>query len=150
MLNTVGNKDKYYTPSIEEFYVGFECELRNSSSDVFDWEHFQIVGVDDAKISSTLMDWSFYDSRNAIEEEQVRVKYLDKEDIESLGFVTDPSGERYYELGEYQLYVDIHPIHNITIYNWDSTVIFQGTIKNKSELKQVLKMIGVEYENTNS
>lgn len=81
--------------------------------------------------------------KRIIEEERKSEHYLNKEDIESLGFVTDPSGERYYELGEYQLYVDIHPIHNITIYNWDSTVIFQGTVKNKSELKQVLKMIGV-------
>jgi len=52
--------EKYYTPEIEEFHVGFECELKNSSDPVkFEWEPFKIIGVDDAEISGGLMDCSF-------------------------------------------------------------------------------------------
>jgi hypothetical protein len=84
--------------------------------------------------------------KRIIEEERKSEHCLNKEDIESLGFVTDPSGERYFELNDYQLNLDIHPVYNVTIFTdkyGDSRIVFQGTIKNKSELKQVLKMIGV-------
>lgn len=88
--------NKYYTPTIEEFCVGFECEIKNSSGEHFEWEHFEIISVDDARISGHLMDWSFYDSRNAIDNGDLRVKFLDEVDLKDLGWKKlDKSG---YEL----------------------------------------------------
>lgn len=135
-------ENKYYTPSIEEFFVGFECEWQSKIRQE-SWNK-QICDVDLINIA--------YDSfeHSDIEEpfnEQFRVKYLDSSDIEELGFISDPSGERYFEKEEYQLYLNIHPIHNITIYTseyGDIKIIFQGTIKNKSELKKVLNMLNIK------
>ncbi len=148
------NNNKYYTPTIDEFYVGFECELRNSSDDNnFEWEQFKIATVDDGLISNSLMDWSFYDSRNAIEDQSIRVKYLDKEDIESLGwkqsresncseieFIMD-LGNRLDNLGliydEEDQYLRIH------WFGEGDITRFSGTIKNKSELKKLMKQLDI-------
>lgn len=170
-------QDKYYTPSIEEFHIGFEYEYltdpripeKESSWDkciIKDTNHFQ----------SFLM---CYEKDDFME---VRVKYLDKEDIESLGFelidkkssiIFDEPMEDYYRL--YKLgnnYIEYnswytseinsndkrYPKKNekYTIYskqfienenNFVTSTRFSGTIKNKSELKFILKSIGVLEEN---
>jgi hypothetical protein len=146
-------ESNYYTPTIEEFYVGFECEIKNSSDEPLDWEQLRIIGVDDAEISIngsswSLMDWSFYDSKNAIRDEFVRVKYLDKEDIESLGWANTSSN--FYTLNKYHMatHVDFNT-HQIRIWTHEanvgySDIIFDGTIKNKSELKVLMKQLGID------
>jgi len=147
--------EKYYTPDITEFHVGFECELRNSSSELYEWEPFKIVGVDDGEISGSKMDWSFYDSANAIKDEMIRVKYLDKQDIEECGFKY--AGNDMYDILEYndiRGYFDA--VHLIIRGTWvlisigkknsdinNFATIFAGAIKNKSELKKILKMINI-------
>lgn len=147
--------DKYYTPSIEEFYVGFEYE--------------ELIGTE----SNGIQDWSekIYDPEEHIDSygeytfkelfpSCVRVKYLDKEDIESLGFrkVKDYSAcdvyqkhnennNIWYELEYYnedynnELLIEKYELSGSKDYS--STYIFQGTIKNKSELKKVLKMLNI-------
>jgi len=143
-MEELEQKDKYYTPSLEEFFVGFEFEhfnyegklVSNPKWNKKDWNK----EICDADWFNILLDEYEHDE-DAVKD--YRVKYLDVEDIESFGFKPDPSGERYFELGGYQLYVNIHPIHNITIYNEAATIIFQGTVKNANELKKVLQMIGV-------
>lgn len=130
---------KYYVPEIEEFRVGFECEYFNRHC-----EKYIPITID--RSNYNIDDTGDYENDYLFSyrgENKFRVKYLDVEDIESFGFKPDPSGERYFELGGYQLYVNIHPIHNITIYNEAATIIFQGTVKNANELKKVLQMIGV-------
>jgi len=135
-------KNKYYTPEIEEFHVGFEYER---CDDGYNWikdtypraaEHIRLKNL----IPCT------------------RVKYLDREDIESLGFVCHATDERVF-----------HNKNGIIINTeWGSPVkqgitlaivspvfdeskrniiqehyLFNGTIKNKSELKKLLKQLGI-------
>lgn len=139
-------ENKYYTPEISEFYSGFEYELLGHSGKMVPggitqkWEKLEYS-----------LDASYLNDEDSLKElldcEEIRVKYLDQSDIEELGFIPDPSGERYFEKEEYQLYLNIHPIHNITIYTseyGDIKIIFQGTIKNKSELKKVLNMLNIK------
>ena len=67
---------KYYTPEIEEFHVGFEYEEQvepgkwawntchpNTFEKLYDWDSMDMLKI------------------------RTRVKYLDQEDIESLGFI---------------------------------------------------------------
>lgn len=134
-MEELEQKDKYYIPSLEEWHVGFEYEVKcidMTNGEKSCWSRIKALVPEDF----TIFKRDILLCRN-------RVKYLDAEDIESFGFKPDPSGERYFELGGYQLYVNIHPIHNITIYNEAATIIFQGTVKNANELKKVLQMIGV-------
>lgn len=67
-------KEKYYTPELEEFHVGFEYEVQS------------IENAHWGKVICSSGFGAFDDDINDLEEERIRVKYLDKADIESLGF----------------------------------------------------------------
>ena len=168
---------KYYTPEISEFFVGFEYEYRFFTHS--EWES-SIFESEVGEIECNPFDNIEY----LLQEKNIRVKYLDSEDIESLGFEKSLKNQwigwnDYYSgnvSGEYGyfLYVTLHVprlynksnklednlfkiiVHRYYVSNEDETtnieekleqneseVIYKGVIKNKSELKQVLKMIGV-------
>jgi hypothetical protein len=77
-------------------------------------------------------------------ESNIRVKHLDREDIESLGFsiVQDETDSQWFKNDLLNTEIGIENNH-ITIRIAQSFVLFSGTIKNKSELKRILKQIGV-------
>lgn len=76
-------ENKYYSPNIQEFHVGFECEVYNGKG------FYQSCKIDD-KESNNWKAKTFKGDFLEIEELRglcnLRVKYLDKKDIESLGF----------------------------------------------------------------
>jgi hypothetical protein len=145
-------ENKYYTPELEEFHRGFEYEAYHNH----DWWFLE----EPVKWKKTSFD-EFHAPhmappsvlKKAISNGWVRVKYLDREDIESLGFKSIgqsvfKSKIRNERDGDFR---DIHIIKRSHILiatgdaetpytDWDT--VFVGTIKNKSELKKVLKMIG--------
>lgn len=152
--------DKYYTPEIEEFHVGFECECR----------HFHIY---DGNIADEYWEECIIDDRIDLKEimedvdlyypEDYRVKYLDKADIESLGFIhVDNMQDGYSNIiganlvfkKEFkknwtaQLILDVTNNIHIRLFKKGSVEMttFVGKIKNKSELKKLLKQIGVIKE----
>lgn len=144
-------ENKYYIPSIDEFYVGFEYEHCHSSI------RFAILNLktgDTSNIGEPKEIWekSIFSSReydiwessfkfdDSLKNGQIRVKHLDREDIESLGFAQ--TVEDQYTLDDIEFLIDDDLFAQIIK---DNGFLFQGTIKNKSELKRVLKMIG--YEN---
>lgn len=134
-------ENKYYTPSIEEFHVGFEYE---TYSDQKGWEP-KVYGLLD------FIDWG-YDG-NYICVGSVRVKYLDQSDIEELGWIkNDRPLSHEWELGEWRLmFYRARPDANVRLYKCGIT---PGTfreniyldIKNKSALKQVMEMVGVSND----
>ena len=139
------DESKYYTPEIEEFHVGFECEFLGEGrtdwiSVVIDWANMNFI--------------SFYE--NAVKG-KYRVKYLDREDIEGLGWrnVTED------DLGVYAhkeiiwrsdkskaglIYVPKTNWLCVTktdLLNKSGGTVFAGVVKNKSELKKLMKMLGI-------
>lgn len=148
-------ENKYYTPSIEEFYTGFEYErtVRVPYED-----------SDEIKLSpqGSWSKCSFPDFLNnhkynlqsiinALQLDCIRVKYLDREDIESLGFkyegVFRDGGtlgfvDRIYRLHFYRENRLITRPYTISIKDNNSQLFF-GDIKNKSELKILLKQLGI-------
>lgn len=138
-------KNKYYTPDISEFYVGFEFEEDDNNSNQWTQDMVTLPG-----------DLDYYD--DLIKEENIRIKYLDQEDIESLGFKyikTQPGlNEDYFEymqeeFSKYYLEFDYDTKYLRTYFSLEEgdSTIFAGVIKNKSELKKLLKQIGY-YDNT--
>lgn len=124
-------ENKYYTPTTEEIY--------NSPEIVFDENPEMLInpfiyrGVD--IFIDLTKETSFYNCK---------VKYLDKEDIESLGFKLTSCIDEFpeYEKGEtiinlFQKNTNIYSIKN------PGGTLFQGTIKNKSELKTLLKQLNI-------
>lgn len=139
-------KNKYYTPEIEEFHIGFEFEeyipgtnTEYSKQEYYTTSHFNMM-------------YNTYS--NNLQEGWARVKYLDQSDIESLGFeftinpdfdfiskvqYDDTRGKVYYKIllsfGVKGPWVRVQA---------NRTTLFAGHVKNKSELKRILKQIGYE------
>lgn len=125
-------ENKYYTPEIEEFHVGFEYEY--NIGQLWQEEIFN-RGVGFAPNPTV---------------EDCRVKYLDREDIESLGFKRiDPCRKDWemYNVGDYAIRIKDGEDRFLRIFKFSQRYVmgealFKGIIKNKSELKRVLKQIG--------
>jgi hypothetical protein len=138
--------NKYYTPTIEDIYIGFEYEYLNSKE----------IWVKSNDFSNEYMyeDSPLYGVYKDIENEKIRVKYLDKEDIETEGFELVDEGE-YQVDSYYSKKVDkVQAVIEYRVRLWSDSWVniwsedtgstyFGGTIKNKSEFKRILKMIGV-------
>lgn len=141
---------KYYTPDISEFHVGFEYEKKSTIGGLWK-EHIIEYGID-ARYKEI-----------DIEGETVRVKYLDKEDIESLGFGEFQKAVcGWYKLegkfadsfASYGYWTKIRLLHctsnnviKIIAYEYDwlekGCVLYQGKCNNKSELKRLLKQLNI-------
>ena len=84
-------KNKYYTPAIDEFYVGFEYEVAEiKSADLITGEQEHKIWVHKFYDQGDLIDLYYnykpdFDSVT-FDKTKLRVKYLDQKDIESLGF----------------------------------------------------------------
>ena len=170
---------KYYIPEITEFYVGFEYERWYEVSEFSEGQS--------GWISCTFPNDPIYGGMllpHRFKVDNTRVKYLDQEDIESLGFIKkhqldnriprwiikhfkNSSKEEYDEfinnnleetfiLEKDELNFDLYKYgiklfnnlmiigkitNSISIYEEDT--IFKGIIKNKSELKKLLKQLNI-------
>jgi hypothetical protein len=126
-------ENKYYIPSIEEFHVGFETELYHG--DVGQWGKY-VWKLDDTA----------YEFRECIDEECIRVKYLDKEDIESLGFELEQDLQDDYDFEWHIVDINGDRIGKFSDGMEDNIEFFDTffRIKNKSELVKMLKMLGIE------
>lgn len=147
-------ENKYYTPSIEEFFVGFECETRVASFEE-NWEKTTIYAEFKDGWNSNIEDLLIAYNDGYLE---FRVKYLDAGDIEELGFIykgktidiwfekegnfdmgtwTSYKCRLHYGLHDNRLFIDMIDIN-------DEISVFRGIVKNKSELKKVLNMLNIK------
>lgn len=149
---------KYYQPELEEFHVGFEYEIFE------DWDiqpektwHSQIYGSHG--INPENMG---YVSPNVLKD--IRVKYLDEQDIKDLGWELQGETPSPYtgkplktfkitkQVGfntgsDYYLETTDSNKIMITIFEYSSygggKEEMSFTIKNKSELKKLMKQLGI-------
>lgn len=153
-------ENKYYTPELEEFCKGFEYEQLGPKNEwvksIWDFHQFS-----EGRFLSLLHTPAW-----------VRVKYLDKEDIESFGFVNtfDEKGyvAQYFikEKESLNIYIKYEIIKYISIPNFiqnekicikrkivdlrcetkeevKDDIVFNGVIKNKSEFKKLLTQLEI-------
>lgn len=158
-------EEGFYVPQLEEIYFGFEFEVYNSRKYFFfeAAEGWRKTSIDYGVLGNIA------NIHKLILEKQIRVKYLNKKDIKSLGWEHSPNddGEEYpnlhdkhgYSLGfsiDKQLtplntafilhYFSDHYLIIDSIFNCGSgreQMLFRGYIKNKSELKKVMQMLGL-------
>jgi len=129
-------KNKYYQPDLSELYVGYECEqtydLEEYVPYIIDYKHGHL---------------DFPQST-----ESIRSKYLDSDDIISLGFEEKrkiADSILYYKKEEgfpYGLFLFHQPnTNNIVIDNnesySDNDTYFRGLCKSKNQLKKILSWI---------
>lgn len=142
--------NKYYTPSIEEFHHGYECEIYwNPGYEVEKWEAFTFEVKD--------KDGVYLNMGNTIEMIEdgcsfARTKYLDKEDIESLGWIRNTVVDSEDNIGfkredgksmmRYNTKDHIAWIQRIP--TDFGVTIFQSILKNKSELKVLMNQLNIK------
>lgn len=161
----IENSFKYYTPKIDEFYVGFEFEYMSPYNDKYsnEWNAYSVSLIQiENGFSLQNISYIYNKSKGIINpkyfltgidkklEKIFRVKYLDKEDIESLGFKynTEYHGDYFYSKEDMELiyrpennWLSIKKSEDTLLYN-----LFYGKIKNKSELKKLLKQLCIIKE----
>jgi hypothetical protein len=134
--------EKYYTPEIEEFHEGFVFEYNPAPSLSKEWVPVKISGL------------NWFPSERQLVELKIRVKYLDQADIEELGWkfkemnvIVGTNIDSYiFTKGGFDLYfvkhkqtISIHDPHQLKVIGR----LFHGTINNKSELKRLMKQLGI-------
>lgn len=132
------NDKKYYTPTIDDICVGLEYEAESIPGSN-DWMKLVIPH----QIKYYLMGIErFWHLPNT-----VRVKHLDREDIESLGWEYDEeaAGVSFYDNKNNKRFVLIfcEDLDRVEISDEESEFGFIGIIKNKSELKRLMKQLGI-------
>lgn len=141
------SENKYYTPKIEEFHEGFEYEVMIPEKSLWSKEVFYLN-----KEHINLVQ--YVDIQNEFTKNKIRVKCLDIEDIESFGFERCiPTEEGWFHTFKNGISLQLQYLNrNDTkgtiiieqvMFNEPSPTVFWGIIKNKSELKFILKCIGV-------
>lgn len=143
--------DKYYTPELEELHFGFECEVYNSTERyMFEakngWIKTCIGIVNELRFMPTIL--------SLINDSQIRVKYLDREDIEECGWEKSGTENDLYSINwienpterENAIWLKQFDGNRLQIidsrHKWHVS-LFHGTIKNKSELKKLMKQLNI-------
>ncbi len=141
--------EKYYTPDISEFHVGFEYEYL-TAKDAWHKAIFEGITVYEDKENLFLSDL-----KDIVALNEARVKYLDKEDIESLEFElkrSENNNSAYYKITQYRGEDNLCSIVYNEISNWlcveitinkEGKTIFAGHIKNKSELRRLMQQLSI-------
>lgn len=141
-------ENEYYTPSIEEFHVGFEYEILATDKPIIMWEKeiFAITTHDDLKIID-----------DEIRESLIRVKCLNKEDIEEVGFEyvggcmdgrTNQLFNKELNGKIFQIECSFKAICQVQIkifvpYGEDVIIVKSISIRNKPELERLLKQLDI-------
>ena len=139
--------NKYYTPEINEICIGLEYEGTHNETE---WRK-HIFDLQSLRNYFT----HIFKNNLSVKDTNIRVKYLDQADIESCGFIHKQN--YYFENDDYELFLlpnnRVIIKEKLTESNMNKRLtdkhtvyyqLFDGEIKNKSILIQVLKMIGVE------
>ncbi len=137
---------KYYVPVLDDFHVTFEYECLsdgkykkiNNFTNAYDYEDSPIYGL-----------------QKDLDKGNIRVKFLDREDLESLGWVnaTNFQDGIFFSKGDRLLFFNFKT-HRLCITESigglilvgetkNTVYLFNGTIRNKSELKVLLKQLGL-------
>lgn len=168
--------NKYYTPELEEFHVGFEYEIkRYFSKTIKEIQLKELKNFIEQEDEKGNFDWmkktwsstsSFLHTMSVTNDgdgnivsitvpECIRVKHLDKEDIESLGFDTDitkgfqkpqllimETSKKGIIKGYFRIVFNVLN-NSCNISDCCDDCLFDGKIKNKAELKKLLMQLEI-------
>lgn len=138
-------ENKYFTPDIEDFHVGYEFQRfipRKNATEEECWETIKLP------VNYLTLD----EIDNEIIEKEIRVPYLTKEQIEAEGWIED---EGLYKLRKnedlfftidfntdsYSLIINSYSKINTTFYSGDH--IFKGFCKDINTFRKITKLLGI-------
>lgn len=149
-------KNKYYTPKGEEFHRGFRFEMPDRDGESESWKryHYKLTpgaNFDIDKLCS---------HHQKTMKELVRVKYLDRDDIEELGWEwvqtkEIPNDDGDFKIQTFMYYENSGNIFQLTIIDESVRItakgvnrlrngtLFAGDVKNYNELERVMFQVGI-------
>ena len=166
-------ENKYYTPGLKEFHVGFEYEakfftekqkpneklsdyLKNHPENKIEWRKMVWTDTSSFLYEMNVENDGFDGIKSITVPDSIRVKHLDREDIEECGWECIMFNKEYNS-GEFKISPNKILSFNLVDYfciikhiNFPEAVepniisIFQGVIKNKSELIKLMEMLNIE------
>ena len=151
-------QNKFYTPKIEDLFVGYECERWVVGEYGDDWIPHTTNAEDIADIVCYKHTGENLIYSEGFPIEWLRTKYLDKKGIESLGWVYLPSDYKLeivqgYEKGNYWLFSLRNAKLIITIkdqsieewtHNWGNSQLFFGECKSINELRKLMEWLSIK------
>lgn len=157
-------EDKYYTPNVEELYCGYICQRLSENI----WEDY-ICGnwhcahdQDKDPLATSCVTLQYHNNKP-----WVRTKFLDKSDIESLGWINFHEGNRWsinqpilficekdnmmmsFDPKEYIIGISVKdPCKNLKgdkeVYDYPPSVgMFRGYCKSINELKIIMRFLKI-------
>lgn len=143
-MDSTIDEAKYYTPEFKEFHPGFRFELLYPNTGL--WER-KWIKEDKPNLRATKVN---------LEKGRIRVKKLDRDDIESLGWRFlggEHIGREYFRdtTKPANTATRIIDSGHITIFVYDelidkTRVVFAGHLRNKSELINQLERCRIKTE----
>ena len=133
-------ENKYFTPDIEDFHVGYECEIYENEQYVSYVISHIIVG------GNTRID--IPDGRHWSIQNKLRVPYLTKEQIEAEGWKYLSEGytehQAFYK-DDFQMscFYDKHLLKIIKKESLKTIVLYQGSCRCINDLKKIIKLLGI-------
>ena len=140
-------EDKYFTPDISDIYIGYElewkCQIREQ-----DWE----VTICDSDLISIIYDQYEHADYEEPFNEQFRVSYLTKEQIEAEGweFIKHHAGTEHcdFEKDKYSLAVDFNFRGNIHLRIYEGEQdnefnYFSGKCKDINTFRKICKLLEI-------
>lgn len=131
-------ENKYYTPNIEDFYIGYEFEFQGVPEG---WHKMILSEENDSKtmkyhIETKMLRWN-------IENKSIRVSYLTKEQIENEGWINDTELSTIFYKGGYLL--KLFTKNKIVILN-PSESLFNGECLSINEFRTICKLLNIKHE----
>ena len=137
-------ENKYFTPNIEDLYVGYECEINNIHGK---WESITITFTN----SNSFYKTDLAEVCLLVEDKYVRVPYLTKEQIEAEGWIKAKAPivtikHDFYEIPYIKdnFRVDYNFRNNlINIIENNGTNLFYGKCKDINTFRKLIKLLGI-------
>lgn len=143
--------ENYYTPTIDEFHVGFEYELYLDSADIgFQWNEM---------ITDTSELLPLNEIEGLLERHKIRVKYIDIDDLDEIGFkhiggklLRDVGQLFIFNNGRYYIHLNYTRFSNRCVIKIETSVkensertlvVHSISIKNKSELLKLMAKLNI-------
>lgn len=124
--------NKYYTPELSEFYIGFQYEQKvgNPQNDLIEEIEFN---YNKCKFPDPFLGYNL----NKLNLSNIRVKYLDKKDVENCGWIWNTDR---YEHNNNDWGADLEILDNnegVAI----NQIVY--SIKNINELQKLMKQLNI-------
>ena len=136
-------ENKYYTPNLTDLHIGYECEWY----DINIWES---KVLDKYGLFASLLN----ETKTSLIK-KLRTKYLDKKDIESLGWKLNGKLFEITLSNDYETFLyKLKHIKNVNVIkitltytsskeNFKNSVCYVGTCSSINELRTIMKLIQI-------